>query len=150
MWQSMISNTAPNTSGNDQSVWRAGGVLETKTVQAVGDTVHASNTNFGDPTKAFMYIVQDDLVFKGVDFVINSATVDLDLDGIATTTWSGQGTDLVRMTGAAKSKVLSVIANTSSDNTYASGHCSSWNTHNVYNDTSVYDLTQVQKQTKLY
>jgi len=66
MWQSMISNTAPASGVNEQSVWGTGGKLQTTNVAAATGS-HSSRSNFSTAVENHMYFKLDNVIYQVFD-----------------------------------------------------------------------------------
>jgi hypothetical protein len=108
MWQSLVSNTAASTGTADQSVWRAGGRLQTNTTTSTTG-VSASRSNFSTATENQLYFYLDNVIYQVASATVNQATVDAGIDSIATTTWTGQGTNLVELIGTNRANAVAVF-----------------------------------------
>ncbi len=98
MWQSLVSNTPVAAGTVEQSVWFAGGRLNTNVTTATTG-VSASRSNFSTATENHLYFVLDSIIYQIASATVNQATVDAGIDSIATTTWTGQGTTLIELEG---------------------------------------------------
>lgn len=107
MWQALISNTSPS-SATEQSVWRTGGLMYTNTAPAV-TYAWPSRTNFSSHQQNHMYLKLDNVIYQVQNAVVGQATIDAGIDEIATTTWTGNGTSLVELTGGLKDIAVGVF-----------------------------------------
>jgi hypothetical protein len=112
MWQSLVSNTpvAAGTGGAavEQSVWSAGGRLFSNATTATTG-VSASRSNFSTASENHLYFVLDNVIYQVASATVNQATVDAGIDSIATTTWTGQGTSLIELTGTNRTNAALVF-----------------------------------------
>jgi hypothetical protein len=112
LWQSLLSNTAfaagVGASSELQSAWQTGGEFDLTARAASGNTV-AHSANFAQATQYNMYLKMDNVVYQVKNATVNEAAIDAAIDGIATTSWSGFGTNFVELTGANRDNVISVI-----------------------------------------
>ena len=122
LWQSLVSNTKPASSNaGEQSVWRydsstASGKLASAN-SAGGANFHSSRSNFAIAQENNMYFKLDNLVYQVKKAIVNTGEIDASVDGIATTTWSGFGTEMVELTGAARDKAIAVFGGIANDGT---------------------------------
>jgi hypothetical protein len=56
-----------------------------------------------------MYLKMDNVVYQVKNATVNEASIDAAIDGIATTSWSGFGTNFIELTGSDRDNVISVI-----------------------------------------
>src|SRR5210317_221669 len=108
MWQAMVSNTAPASGVDEQSVWGAGGKLETTNV-AAGTGSHSTRSNFSTAVENHMYFKMDNVVYQVSNATINQASVDAGIEEIATVTWTGFGTTMKELTGTPRDNAVSVF-----------------------------------------
>jgi hypothetical protein len=128
LWQALLSNTAyaagVGASSELQSVWQPGGQFDLITRTASGNTV-GHTANFAQATQYNMYLKMDNVIYQVKNATVNEASIDAAIDGIATTSWSGFGTDFLELTGDPRNNVISVIGGilnsgaTASANAYA-------------------------------
>ena len=108
LWQSMITATKPATGDDEQSGWETGAKLRSTTVAAAPGKA-ATATNFSTAQENHIYFKLDNVIYQVGNATVNQATVDAGIEEIATTTWSGFGTDLKELTGATRDKAISVF-----------------------------------------
>jgi hypothetical protein len=112
LWQSLLSNTAfaagVGGSSELQSAWQTGGQFDL-TVRAASGNTAAHTANFAQATQYNMYIKMDNVVYQVKNATVNEASIDAAIDGIATTSWSGFGTNFIELTGSNRNNVISVI-----------------------------------------
>ena len=116
-WQQLVSNTVPLVTTGPQSVFVSGGNLLSNTTAAgtgVNAQVHASRTNFNEPTGLFLYWKVDGVYYKVSDASINQMVIGSDINELATTTWSGLGNDKTQLTGAELDKFVAIFGGTNS------------------------------------
>ena len=98
LWQALVSNQSPASGAtNEKSVWEEGGVLRTITHGRTANA-HASKSNFPTATENHIYIKTDNVFYQIKNATVNEAAVDAAIDGIAATTWTGNGTSLIELT----------------------------------------------------
>ena len=114
MWQSMVSNTAPASGVDEQSVWGSGGKLETTNV-AAGTGSHSTRSNFSTAQENHMYFKMDNVVYQVSNATVNQVTVDAGIEEIATTTWTGFGTTLKELTSTQRDNAISVFGGVLND-----------------------------------
>lgn len=120
LWQALVSNTKPASSnGGEQSVWAYdsttdSGKLASANTAATANT-HSTRSNFAIAQENHMYFKLDNLVYQVKKAIVNTGEIDASVDGIATTTWSGFGTEMVELTGAARDKAIAVFGGVGND-----------------------------------
>lgn len=133
LWQSMMSNTAVAASGAEQSVWENNGIFHLKhrgfadnadIVEASNANVTAHSSNFPSMTEYQLYFKVDNVVYQVTQAATNEATVDAAIDTIASTSWSGFGTNLHELTGASRDEAISVFGGTLNNGTTAAANTS--------------------------
>ncbi len=111
LWQALLSNTAfaagVGAASELQSVWEADGEFDLATRAASGNT-RAHTSNFATATQYQMYFKMDNVYYQVKNATVNEASIDAAIDGIATTSWSGLGTDFLELTGSDRDNVVSV------------------------------------------
>jgi hypothetical protein len=122
LWQSLLSNTAfaagVGGSSELQSSWQTGGQFDLTARAASGNTA-AHTANFAQATQYNMYIKMDNVVYQVKNATVNEASIDAAIDGIATTSWSGFGTNFIELTGTDRNNVISVIGGVLNDGSTA-------------------------------
>jgi len=112
LWQALLSNTAfaAGVGGTSelQSAWQTEGEFDLTTRDASGNTT-AHSANFAQATQYNMYLKMDNVVYQVKNATVNEASIDAAIDGIATTSWSGFGTNFIELTGSDRDNVISVI-----------------------------------------
>lgn len=108
MWQALLSNTQPSTGTADQSVWQTGGKFDTiERAAAANSATHTSN--FGSAQENHLYVKMDNVIYQISNAAVESAEVSGAIDGIAMTTWTGKGTNLIELTGGNRNAAVSVF-----------------------------------------
>jgi hypothetical protein len=112
LWQALLSNTVYATgvgaSSGLQSAWQPAGTFSLATRTASGNSA-AHTSNFARATEYHMYIKMDNVVYQVKNATVNEASIDAAIDSIATTSWSGFGTDFIELTGGDRDEIISVI-----------------------------------------
>ena len=111
MWQAMLSNTSIVTSSNSnsgQSAWQNYGQFDLVTRSGTTNTA-AHTSNFGSAQENHLYVKMDNIIYQIANAAVESAEIDGSIDGIAMTTWSGKGTNLVELTGAYRNAAIAVF-----------------------------------------
>jgi hypothetical protein len=125
LWQALLSNTAYATgvgsSSELQSAWQNGGQFVLGARAATGN-VSAHTSNYARATEYFMYLKMDNVVYQVKNATVNEASIDAAIDGIATTSWSGFGTDFVELTGANRDEIISVVGGVLNSGTSITGN----------------------------
>lgn len=111
LWQTLLSNTnfavGVGATSATQSAWQNAGAFDLAQRAATAN-VAAHTSNFAVASQNHLYIKMDNIVYQVKDATVNEASIDAALDGIATTSWSGFGTNFVELTGAARDNFISV------------------------------------------
>lgn len=126
LWQAMVSNTAPASGTNPQTVWSDGGILYTTNVAASGNS-HSSYTNFATAQENHVYLKLDNVFYQVTDATVNQVAVDAGIEEIATTTWTGFGKDLIELTGTNRNNAVSVFGGIDNSGTSVSANAESAN-----------------------
>lgn len=112
LWQALMSSTSyaggVGASSTLQSAWQNDGQFDLG-VRVAGSNVQAHTSNFARATEYNMYIKMDNVVYQVKKATVNEASIDAAIDSIATTSWSGFGTDFVELTGTDRDEIISVI-----------------------------------------
>lgn len=112
LWQALLSNTAfaagVGGSSELQSAWQTAGEFDLTARAAAANTV-AHSANFAQATQYNMYLKMDNVVYQVKNATVNEASIDAAIDGIATTSWSGFGTNFIELTGSDRDNVISVV-----------------------------------------
>ena len=108
LWQAVLSNTASSNTTRLNSAWQAGGRFST-TTRALSGNAQAHSSNFGTANEYHMYVKMENVVYQVANATVNQAAVDAAIDAIATTTWSGLGTNLTELTGTPRNNAISVF-----------------------------------------
>ena len=108
MWQALVSNTKVATITGEQSVWTTGGKLNTTNTASVTGAA-TTRSNFASAQENHLYFVLDNVIYQVANATVNQATVDAGIEEIATTTWTGMGTNLVELTGTPRNNAVSVF-----------------------------------------
>lgn len=111
LWQGLLSNTAfaagVGSSSVVQSTWQNGGQFSLAG-RSASTNVAAHISNFAVATQYNLYVKMDNVVYQVKNATINEASIDAAIDGIATTSWSGFGTDFIELTGSSRDHLVSV------------------------------------------
>jgi hypothetical protein len=140
MWQAMMSNLTWASGTSLRSNWQDDGKF------ALVERVDASNTfphsaNFSTASEYHLYFQMDNVVYQVANATINQGSIDAAIDGIATTTWTGFGTNLIELRNQPRNNAVSVfggILNSGSSinansNAYALTAQASYHPWNSYN-----------------
>lgn len=131
LWQSMLSNARPATGGVESSAWESGGKFHLKhrgisdnadIDAAANANVAAHSSNFPQMEEYSMYFKVDNVIYQVGQAATNEASIDAAIDSIATTNWSGFGTNLYELTGSSRDEAISVFGGTLNDGTSASSN----------------------------
>lgn len=121
LWQTMLSNTRPAASGAEQSSWGNNGTFHLKhrgytdnadITAASNANVTAHSSNFPQMEEYSLYFKVDNVVYQVGKAAVNEASIDAAIDSIATTSWSGFGTNLFELTGSSRDEAITVFGGT--------------------------------------
>jgi len=140
MWQAMMSNLTWASGTSLRSNWQDDGKF------ALVERVDASNTfphsaNFSTASEYHLYFQMDNVIYQVANATINQGSIDAAIDGIATTTWTGFGTNLIELRNQPRNNAVSVFGGvlnsgssiTANSNAYALTAQSSYHPWNSYN-----------------
>ena len=108
MWQAMMSNLTWASGTSLRSNWQDDGKF------ALVERVDASNTfphsaNFSTASEYHLYFQMDNVIYQVANATINQGSIDAAIDGIATTTWTGFGTNLIELRNQPRNNAVSVF-----------------------------------------
>jgi hypothetical protein len=141
LWQAMMSNT-PFASGTaPRSTWQDGGKFA-QAERATTANVFAHSSNFSTATEFHIYFQMDNVIYQVSNATVNQGSIDAAIDGIATTTWTGFGTNLIELRDTQRDNAISVfggvlnsgssvVANSNAYLTTAAASYQPWNSYNV-------------------
>lgn len=140
LWQSMLSNTSWASGSEIRSSWQTDGKFSLAERSAASN-VFAHTSNFAVASEYHLYFKLDNVVYQVSNATVNQGTIDAAIDGIATTTWTGFGTNLVELRDNARDNAISVFGGvlnsgssaTANSNAYAMTASSSYHPWNSYN-----------------
>jgi hypothetical protein len=147
LWQALLSNTTPANGGSEQSAWQDTGYFDT--IERTASANVATHTaNFGVAQENHLYVKMDNVIYQVANAAVESAEVSGAIDGIATTTWTGKGTNLVELTGASRNAAISVFGGVLNSGTSVSANSNAyamtavaayhpWATANVFNTITI-------------
>ena len=125
MWQGLLSNTpfaaGLGTSSVNQSTWENNGVFRLAT-RAGAANVAPHLSNFAVAPQYQVYIKMDNVVYQVKNATMNEASIDAAIDGIATTSWSGFGTNFIELTGTPRDELITVIGGILNNGTLATAN----------------------------
>ncbi len=121
LWQALMSNAAPAITTSENSAWEDTGKFDSVN-RSEGANVAAHGSNFGSAQELNLYVRMDNIFYQVDKTSVNEAAVDAAIDSIATTTWSGFGTDLIELTGAPRNNAVSVFGGTLNDGSTTTGN----------------------------
>lgn len=141
LWQSLLSNTYWTSGTGLTSVWKRDGKFELEE-QAPGYRRFPHRPNFSSASEGYLYFQLDNVIYQVSNAVVNQATIDVAVDSIGTTQWSGFGTDMVELRDSARDNAISVFGGVlnsgsrvaSNSNAYtmtASSSYHPWESYNV-------------------
>jgi len=141
MWQGLMSNTSWASGAEIHSSWQTDGKFSLAE-RAAASNVFAHNSNFAVAPEYHLYVKMDNVVYQISNAAVNQGTIDAAVDGIATTTWTGFGTNLVELRSDARDNAISVFggiandgstvaANSNAYETTAEASYHPWNSYNV-------------------
>lgn len=140
MWQALMSNTAFASGSELQSTWQADGKFALGE-RAAGSNVFQHSSNFATATEYHLYFKMDNVFYQVSNATVNQGSVDAAIDGIATTTWTGFGTNLIELRDDKRNNAVSVFGGTlnagtdvtANSNQYALTAEASYHPWNSYN-----------------
>lgn len=140
MWQAMMSNVTWASGTSLRSNWQDDGKF------GLAERTGASNTfphssNFATASEYHLYFVMDNVVYQVSNATVNQGSIDAAIDGIATTTWTGFGTNLIELRNANRNNAISVFGGvlnsgssiSANSNAYALTAQASYHPWNSYN-----------------
>jgi hypothetical protein len=141
LWQSLLSNTYWSDGTSLTSAWKPDGKFELEE-QAAAYRRHAHRPNFASASEGHLYFQIDNVIYQVSNATVNQASVDIAVDAIGLTQWSGFGTHLIELRDSPRDNAISVFGGVlnsgvriaSNSNAYASTASSSyhpWGTYNV-------------------
>jgi hypothetical protein len=141
MWQAMMSNTPFSSGTVPKSVWQDLGKFAQATRSATAN-VYDHSSNFSTANEYHIYFQMDNVIYQVSNATVNQGSIDAAIDGIATTTWTGFGTNLIELRDTVRDNAVAIfggiLASGSSVNAnsnayimtaYSSYH--PWNSYNV-------------------
>jgi len=127
LWQSLLSNTAwaTGTGGSSslRSAWQADGkfpLIE----RTAASNVAGHTSNYASANEYHLYMKMDNVVYQVKNASVNEASIDAAIDGIATTSWSGFGTNFIELTGTSRNHFISVSGGVLNSGSTISGNSS--------------------------
>ncbi len=127
LWQSLLSNTAWATgtgaSSSLRSAWQADGkfpLIE----RTAASNVAGHTSNYASANEYHLYMKMDNVVYQVKNASVNEASIDAAIDGIATTSWSGFGTNFIELTNSARNHFISVSGGVLNSGSTISGNSS--------------------------
>jgi len=140
LWQSMMSNTLFASGTAPKSVWQDLGKFSQATRSATAN-VYDHSSNFSTANEFHIYFQMDNVIYQVANATVNQGSIDAAIDGIATTTWTGFGTNLVELRDTIRDNAVSVfggVLNSGSSaaansNAYLMSAAASYHPWNSYN-----------------
>lgn len=131
LWQSLLSNTAwavgTGASSSLRSAWQTDGKF-TLAERTAASNVAAHTSNYASASEYHLYMKMDNVVYQVKNASVNEASIDAAIDGIATTSWSGFGTNFIELGGTslatARNHFISVSGGILNNGTTISGNAS--------------------------
>jgi len=141
MWQAMMSSTSWASGAEIRSAWQDDGKFALGTRNA-GSNVFSHTSNFSTASEYHLYVKMDNVVYQVSNATVNQGSIDAAIDGIATTTWTGFGTNLVELRSDARDNAISVFGGTLNDGSSVTANSNAyettaeasyhpWNSYNV-------------------
>jgi len=140
MWQAMMSNVTWASGTSTRSNWQDDGKF------SLAERAEASNSfphsaNFSTASEYHLYFQMDNVIYQVANATVNQGSIDAAIDGIATTTWTGFGTNLIELRNQPRNNAVSVFGGvlnagtsvTANSNAYALTAQSSYHPWNSYN-----------------
>lgn len=108
LWQAMMSNVTWASGTALRSNWQDDGKF------ALAERTGTSNSyphssNFATASEYHIYFLMDNVVYQVSNATVNQGSIDAAIDGIATTTWTGFGTNLIELRSSARDNAISVF-----------------------------------------
>jgi hypothetical protein len=140
MWQALMSNTSFASGSQITSTWQDDGKFSLAT-RAAGSNVFIHSPNFATASEYHLYVKMDNIVYQVSNATVNQGSIDAAIDGIATTTWTGFGTNLIELRDQPRDNVITVIGGILNDgasvvgnsNVYTTTAASAYHPWNSYN-----------------
>lgn len=127
LWQSLLSNTAWATgtgaTSSTRSAWQTDGKFQLAE-RAAASNVTNHTSNYAQANEYHLYMKMDNVVYQIKNASVNEASIDAAIDGIATTSWSGFGTNFIELTNTARNHLISVSGGILNNGTTISGNSS--------------------------
>jgi hypothetical protein len=131
LWQSLMSNAAWASGTQIRSAWQDTGKFALAERNGAANVV-AHTANFGTASEYYLYFKMDNVVYQVSNATVNQATVDAAIDGIATTTWTGFGTQLVELRGTQRDNAIAVFGGTLNSGTSITANANALETTKTY------------------
>ncbi len=141
LWQGLMSNTSWASGAEIRSTWQTDGKFSLAE-RAAGANVFQHSSNFATASEYHIYFKMDNVIYQVSNATVNQATIDAAVDGIATTTWTGFGTNLIELRGDSRDNAVATFggilnagttltANSNAYETTADASYHPWNSYNV-------------------
>jgi len=141
LWQGLMSNTSWASGAEIRSTWQTDGKFSLAE-RATGANVFQHSSNFATASEYHIYFKMDNVIYQVSNATVNQATIDAAVDGIATTTWTGFGTNLIELRGDSRDNAVATFggilnagttltANSNAYETTADASYHPWNSYNV-------------------
>ena len=141
LWQGLMSNTSWASGAEIRSTWQTDGKFSLAE-RATGANVFQHSSNFATASEYHIYFKMDNVIYQVSNATVNQATIDAAVDGIATTTWTGFGTNLIELRGDPRDNAVATFggilnagttltANSNAYETTADASYHPWNSYNV-------------------
>lgn len=141
LWQGLMSNTSWASGAEIRSTWQTDGKFSLAE-RAAGANVFQHSSNFATASEYHIYFKMDNVIYQVSNATVNQATIDAAVDGIATTTWTGFGTNLIELRGEPRDNAVATFggilnagttltANSNAYETTADASYHPWNSYNV-------------------
>ena len=141
LWQGLMSNTSWASGAEIRSTWQTDGKFSLAE-RTAGSNVFQHSSNFATASEYHIYFKMDNVIYQVSNATVNQATIDAAVDGIATTTWTGFGTNLIELRGDPRDNAVATFggilnagttltANSNAYETTADASYHPWNSYNV-------------------
>lgn len=141
LWQGLMSNTSWASGAEIRSTWQTDGKFSLAE-RSAGSNVFQHSSNFATASEYHLYFKMDNVIYQVSNATVNQATIDAAVDGIATTTWTGFGTNLIELRGDPRDNAVATFggilnagttltANSNAYETTADASYHPWNSYNV-------------------
>ena len=137
----IITNPSRASGAEIRSTWQTDGKFSLAE-RTAGANAFQHSSNFATASEYHIYFKMDNVIYQVSNATVNQATIDAAVDGIATTTWTGFGTNLIELRGDPRDNAVATFggilnagttltANSNAYETTADASYHPWNSYNV-------------------